>query len=155
MQDGDAYEELRLSVVHGGTLVCAPAADAAQRASLCSMAWGLSMALGGDCVRVHDYLPGLHLDIQALRPPEPLPPGPHPHPVRQTMLHWNRMEHRLWNALHDTWPAEAIEETDTEVRCVIGNAAVRRVNGASVAFTLRCLWPGVLGDARSLARMAG
>lgn len=141
------------SIERGCQLTCAPPADAEQRASLCSMSWAMSMAFGGDCVRVQDYLPGLHLDIQARHLMEPLPPGPvpQPYPVRRSMLDWNSVEQALWNALHGTWPTDAIEVEDAEVRCVIRSGDVPHAGATYVAFTLRCLWPGVVGGIRSPA----
>lgn len=140
-------EELHLCVERGGHLVWAPALDAAQRASLCGAAWGLSMAFRGDTVRVQDYLPGLHLDVRALRPPEPLAPGPvpQPYPKRQALLDWDRLERAVWHALHGSWNDEAILVADEEVRCLVRQQGTVHDVGPSVAFTLRCHWPGIPG----------
>lgn len=147
MHPRDPSEPLHLSVARGGRLVCAPAADAAQRAHLCNAAWGLSMAFDCGRVQVWDYLPGLHLDIQAQRLPEPLPPGPlpQPRPARQVWLGWERMERTLWDALHGPWTSEAIMVSDEEVRCVIWQHGTLPDVGAPIAFTLLCAWPGALG----------
>lgn len=145
----DVPGELRLPVEHGGRLVCMPAADAEQRARLCSMAWGLSMVFGGSCVRVQDYLPRLHLDIRALRPPAPL----RSNAARHTVLDWYRVEHTLWNALHRPWSGEAIVVADEELHCVIRQASVPDAPEEPFAFTLQCRWPVVLdGGIDSAAR---
>lgn len=147
MQTFAMPDELHFMVQRGGSLSCLPAADADARATQCTTAWALSMMFGGDWVRVRDYLPGLHLDIQSLRVPEPPPPGPltNPLPMRRVELEWRSVERKLWEALHRPVQCDAVVIEDAELRCVILDAGSQHDAGEPAAFTLQCRWPSVLG----------
>lgn len=109
---------------------------------MCSTAWSLSAVFGGDPVRVRDYLPGLHLDIQALCV-QPLLSGSPPQAglAHHNVLDWDRLDRTIWSALHASGPADTMVLEDSQVRCVIRAQGGAAGPDEPVAFTLKCQWP--------------
>ena len=140
-------DELHLLVEHGGQLTCTPATDARQRARQCTVAWGISVVLDGEAVRVRDLLPGLHLDLRAKRIAEHLPPDPGniwPSLGEDDEV-WERIEQFVDSMLNYGSGLGRFQYESTMVGCALHHHATLRDGTAPIAFTLQCQWPGVLG----------
>lgn len=137
-------EDLQLTVVRGGRLTCAPATDARERAQLCTVAWGISLVLGGDAVRVQNHLPGLHLDIRVSHLLHTLPWDPTSAPVHAENIACAHVEQLLNDMLE--WPTrrQRARLADWTLACTIHAEDAPDDATQPIAFTLQCLWPGVL-----------
>ncbi len=132
-------DDITIIAKRGGVQHCAPATCAQERAQLCTVAWAASSLLGGETVRVRGYLPGMDLDIRATRFLEPHMP------MREAELDWPNLERRLWDVLDQPAQREAYGFVEWDFDRVIHHPSTRQDAAGPVAFTLECVWPGVLG----------